>query len=189
MKGLRWTIQDLEAFPDNDGKRYEIIDGELYMSKAPEWEHQAVADEILIRLSQWSKQANFGVARSTPGLIFADDDNAIPDVVWISKERLANALGEDRKLHIAPELVVEILSPGSTNESRDREVKRKLYSRRGVSEYWIVSWTTRQIEVYRRDPAALVLELVQTLFETDILQSPLLPGFSCKVSEIFEGLV
>src|SRR6478672_3225943 len=99
MKGLRWTIQDLDAFPDNDGKRYEIIDGELYVSKAPEWEHQRVAFKLGILLESWSLKTSSGRVNLTPGLIFADDDNAIPDLIWISKERLTNALGEDRKLH------------------------------------------------------------------------------------------
>jgi hypothetical protein len=84
-----------------------------------------------------------------PGVIFADDDDVVPDVVWISQARRAAALGPDGHLHAAPELAVEVLSPGSANERRDREVKLKLYSRRGVLEYWIVDWRTQQVEVYR----------------------------------------
>ncbi len=72
------------------------------------------------------------------------------------------------------------------NERRDREVKRKLYSRRNAKEYWIVNWRERNLEEYRRQYA--VLELDRTLDETDILESPLLPGFRCKVSELFEGM-
>jgi Uma2 family endonuclease len=80
-------------------------------------------------------------------------------------------------------LVVEVLSPGGTNERRDREAKLKLYSRRGVLEYWIVDWRTQQIEVYRREQ--LALRLVATLYATDTLTSPFLPGFVCQVATLF----
>ena len=72
------------------------------------------------------------------------------------------------------------------NERRDREVKVKLYSRRNVKEYWVVNWQERTLEIYRREDAVLTLE--KTLEETDVLQSPLLPGFSCKVSQLFTSL-
>jgi Uma2 family endonuclease len=116
-------------------------------------------------------------------LIFTDDDNVIPDLVWISRDRLARILDESGHLVGAPELVVEVLSAGSDNERRDREVKRKLYSVRGVREYWIVDWHRQQIEIYRRDDRGL--SLVATLLAEDILTSPLLPDFSQLVSEIF----
>ena len=185
MKTLHWTIRDLELLPD-DNNRYEIIDGELYVSRQPDWEHQLVSGEIFAVLRAWSRQTGAGVANFTPGIIYADDTNVVPDVVWISQERLSSALQADRKLHNTPELVVEVLSPGSENERRDREVKRKLYSRRNAKEYWIVNWRERNLEIYRRQEA--VLELDRTLNETDTLESPLLPGFRCKVSELFVGL-
>jgi len=83
-------------------------------------------------------------------------------------------------------LVVEVLSPGSVNERRDREVKLKLYSRRGVSEYWIVDWQQRKVEVYQRQQMAL--HLLATLYATDTLTSPLLPGFACPVVTLFDTL-
>lgn len=187
MKGVRWTSQDLLALPD-DGKRYEIIDGELYMSRQPHWNHQKVCFKMGILLERWSEQTGLGETNLAPGLIFSDDDDAAPDLVWISNNRRTGALEEDGKLHDAPELVVEVLSPGAANENRDREVKLKLYSRRMVSEYWIVSWPKRQIEVYRRAPEMSSLEFIQTLYEGDTLHSPLLPGFTCEITEIFQKL-
>ena len=150
MDTLRWTVHDLELMPD-DGNRYEIIDGELYVSSPIDWFHQIVVGEIAVLLHDWSRRTGAGVANFAPGIVFADDSNVIPDVVWISNERLKTALRVDRKLHASPELVVEILSPGSENERRDKEVKLKLYSRRNVKEYWIVNWRERTIEVYRRE--------------------------------------
>jgi len=187
VRGLRWTIHDLEALPD-DGTRYEIVDGELYMSKQPNWNHQGICDFFVSTLRGWSRESSLGWVRSGAGIIFDDENNVVPDVIWISKARLATALQADGKLHAAPELVIEVLSPGSTNEARDREAKRKLYSRRGVSEYWLVSWQRRELEVYRRDAESLALELAATLYEIDTLKSPLLPGFVCLVSGIFEDV-
>ncbi len=179
---LRWTSADLAVLPD-DRKRYEIIDGELYMSRQPHWHHQRTCMKFCTALEAWSVQTGSGEANLAPGVIFADDDDVAPDVVWISHTRRATALGPDGHLHAAPEVVVEVLSPGSLNERRDREAKLKLYSRRGVLEYWIVDWRTRQIEVYRREQ--LVLHLVATLHPTDTLTSPLLPGFACEVATLF----
>jgi Uma2 family endonuclease len=89
-------------------------------------------------------------------------------------------------LHAAPELIVEVLSPGTANEQRDREAKLKLYSRRGVREYWIANWRMRQVEVYRRERAEL--RMVGTFLEADVLDSTILEGFACKVGEFFRGI-
>jgi Uma2 family endonuclease len=185
MATLRWTSKDLEMLPD-DSKRYEIVDGELYVSKQPHYHHQRVCVRLTTLLEVWSQQTKAGEANFAPGLIFADDEDVVPDVTWISRERRATALHADGKLHAAPELVVEVLSPGVMNERRDREFKLRLYSRRGVEEYWVVSWQEHRIEIYRREKAMLKLE--KTLYENDLLESPLLPGFSCQVSEVFAGI-
>ncbi len=179
---LRWTSADLMALPD-DGKRYEIIDGELYMSRQPHWHHQRACVKICTALDTWSGQTGAGEVNFAPGVIFADDDDVAPDVVWISHDRRATALGPEGHLHTAPELVIEVLSPGGANARRDREVKLKLYSRRGVLEYWLVDWRTQQVEIYRREQ--LALHLVATLHATDTLASPLLPGFACQVATLF----
>jgi Uma2 family endonuclease len=182
---LRWTSADLESLPD-DGKRYEIIDGELFVSRQPHFYHQLVCGHVLGLLNEWSNKSRLGVAVLAPGLVFADDDDVVPDIVWLSNSRLAAALGDDGKLHSAPELAVEVLSPGASNLRRDREAKLKLYSRRGVSDYWIVDWSGRTVEVYRRGNGAL--GLFATLKEDDALESPLLPGFRARVADLFEGL-
>ncbi|MEI6777720.1 MAG: Uma2 family endonuclease [Chloroflexales bacterium] len=181
----RWIAADLASFPEGDGKRYEIIDGALYVSKQPHWHHQFAAGQITRFLQEWSEISGNGVAVAAPGLIFADDDDVVPDVVWISSERLDSADVGDGKFHMAPELAIEILSPGSRNQERDRETKRDLYARRGVLEYWIVDWRTRQVEIYRREQATL--RLAATLYADDTIESPLLPRFAQIVSRLFVG--
>lgn len=184
-RSVRWTSADLELLPD-DGKRYEIIDGELYVSRQPQWNHQTASVRIASSLDRWSVQTGAGAATIAPGVIFSDDDDVAPDVAWVSRDRLVATLQPSGHLHGTPELVVEVLSPGLANERRDREVKLKLYSRRGVLEYWIVDWRLRQIEVYRSDEG--VLRLIATLSDADVLESPLLPGFRLPLAELFTGL-
>lgn len=178
----RWTSADLEQLPD-DGTRYEIIDGELFMSKQPHFFHQCVCSELDRILGNWNNSASLGCVSSAPGLIFDVDEEVVPDVIWISNGRLGTALRSDGKIHEAPELAIEVLSPGKTTARRDRVDKLALYSRRGVREYWIVNWQTRSLEMFRRDGERLTL--TATLRADDVIESPCLEGFSCRVSDIF----
>src|SRR5919197_5397913 len=173
---LRWTTADLELFPEPlDDTRYEIIGGELHVSKQPSVEHQYAGNELAGELRAWSRATGAGIALPAPGVVFAEDDNVAPDVVWASTERLGRILGADGKLHGAPEVVVEVLSPGETNERRDRQAKLSLYSRQGVEEYWIVDWQARLVDVFRREPHDGALRHVATLNPNDTLRSALLP--------------
>ena len=176
----RYTSADLELLPKIEGVRYEIIDGELYVSSQPDWHHQYTCNEIAVELRTWSRQTGLGVIIPAPGLVFAEDDDVAPDLVWLRRERLAVIQDEAGHLRAAPELVVEVLSQGTSNVRRDREIKLALYSRRGVQEYWIVDWRRQTMEVYRREQATL--RLVATLGNEDTLTSPLLPGFASPVA-------
>jgi Uma2 family endonuclease len=178
----KMTSADLKLLPE-DGNLYELIEGEFYLSTQPSWRHQFTCGRLFRFLDEWNEQTGAGVANCAPGLIFADDDDVAPDLVWISREKLATALGDDEKLHSAPELVVEVLSPGLSNWRRDRQAKLQLYSRRGVQEYWIVNYHDRNIEIYRHD--GTTLNPSATLYSDDLLKSSLLPGFSCRVDTLF----
>lgn len=179
---IRWTTADLDLFPDN-GNRYEIIDGELLVTRAPNWNHQKPIGNLCTELTLWSQQTDLGEVAMGAGVIFTDEDNVIPDLVWVGRDRLATILDAAGHLTAAPDLAVEVLSPGAENERRDKQLKLRLYSIQGVREYWIVDRQLQQIQVYRRENAALVL--VATLLSGDVLTSPLLPGFSCAVDRVF----
>ena len=179
---VRWTTADLALFPDNS-KRYEIIGGELLVTRAPRWSHQQTTGRIFNALDTWCQSDGYGEAAVNPGIIFTDEDNVIPDVVWASNQRLELLMDEAEHLTGAPELVVEVLSPGKENKQRDEQLKLKLYSQQGVQEYWIADTDLRQVQVYRREDA--VLTLVVTLQGSDRLSSPLLPGFNCPLSRVF----
>lgn len=181
---LFWTTADLDVMPDDGGwKRYEIIDGELFVTRAPHIRDQSVGGNIHFELESWSRQTKLGKPFQTPGVIFTPTDAVIPDVVWASQARLERGIDEAGHFTVAPELMVEILSPGEQNEQRDKGVKLKLYSRYGVQEYWIVNWQLQTLAIYRRTDAQL--ELVATLLGGDTLTSPLLTGFSVEIDRLF----
>lgn len=179
-----WTVHDLELLPENEWVRYEIIDGELFVTRAPHWKHQKTCGKFFQQLNIWSDVSGLGGETTiNPGVLFSDADNVIPDVVWATKETYNRLIDEKGHLTGAPELIVEVLSQSTQDLRRDREAKLKLYSSRGVREYWIADWRSQQLEIYRRENA--VLKLVATLSSDDTITSPLLPGFSCLVKKFF----
>lgn len=180
---VRWTTDDLESFDSDRGYRYEIIDGELFVTRAPRWKHQTTCANVAAVLKRWCVESGRGEVAVGPGIVFSIFDSAIPDLAWASHETLTRGLDDRDRLTVAPELVVEVLSPGTSNKKRDREIKLNLYSTRGVREYWICDWQTKTVEVYRQENAAL--KLAATLSESEELDSPWLPGFSCAIAEFF----
>ncbi len=180
---LLWTSADLELLTDN-GNRHEIINGELYVTRAPHWKHQKTCGRLFTALDIWSIATKLGETAMGAGVIFGDQDDVIPDVVWISKEKYEALIDQAGHLLGAPDIAIEVLSSGTENERRDREVKLKLYSSQGVLEYWIADWRNKQVQVYRRENG--ILKLAMTLFVSDTLTSPLLPEFACPLVQIFE---
>jgi Uma2 family endonuclease len=181
---LKWTTRDLDVIADDGWTRHEIIDGELYVTRAPHIRHQGAGGNIHFELEAWSRKTKLGKPFQTPGIVFSPTDAVIPDVVWVSQDRLTHGIDDSGHLTCAPELVIEILSPGDQNHQRDKEFKLKLYSRHGVQEYWIVNWQLKTIDIYRHNNGAL--QFISTLLATDSLTSPLLPEFSTAIGPLFD---
>jgi len=179
---IKWTSNDLELLPEN-GNRYEIIEGELYVTRAPHWKHQTVIVKITNALENWSTETKLGRIIFNLGIIFTDQDNVIPDLIWISYQRLESCVDESGHFINSPELIVEVLSQKPNDIKRDKETKLKLYSNRGVQEYWIADWQLKEVEIYTRNEGKLTLE--KTLLNNDIITSKLLPNFSCEISKFF----
>ncbi len=177
------TIADWDAMPYGDGNRYEIIEGELFVSCAPGLTHQMVSDNLLVEIRSFLKTNPIGKVVSTPGLILSNTSGVIPDLVYFSHEQRESIVIDDR-LHGPPALVAEILSPGSTNTKRDRIAKLQLYAKHNVTEYWIIDPLAMTLEKYVNQNSSLILE--EILRHEDTLTTAALPGFSCPMSKIFE---
>ncbi|HVF48849.1 MAG TPA: Uma2 family endonuclease [Pyrinomonadaceae bacterium] len=176
------TVADLDVMPEN-GDSYELIEGDLYVSRAPHIVHQAVLGNLLYAVRTYLRDNPIGKILPEIGVFLSEHDAVIPDLAYISGDRFYQIISGG-KLTDAPDLVVEILSSGVENERRDRNVKRYLYGKYGVKEYWIINWEAGTVEIYQL--AANGLELQATLGTQDELTTTLLPGFSCRVESIFE---
>jgi Uma2 family endonuclease len=177
------TVADLELMPD-DGNRYELFGGELFVSRSPGLSHQRVLGNLYALLSAYLDQNPIGQIVLPPGVIFDEYNSAIPNAVFLT-DRQVNDIGSGERILKAPELAFEIVSPDAENSRRDREVKRQVYGRHGVKEYWIVDPVKRAVEIYRT--GRHTLSLAVTLADDDEITTPILPGFSCKASQIFGG--
>jgi len=175
------TVDDLDATPE-DGNRYEVIEGELFVSRAPGVPHQRVLKNTIFNFETYLIETPIGEIIPTPGLIFGKYSGVIPDIVFYTHERAKEIISGER-LVAAPELVIEILSRGSMNVTRERIVKRQLYAKYGVEEYWIIDAENRAIEVYRLQNG--ILELAVIFRYEDEITTPLLPGLNCSVASIF----
>jgi len=135
------------------------------------------------------KKNPIGIFVTTPGVIFSKEDAVIPDLVFATHETIKNAVaGEDEKFEgkfiAAPELLIEILSYGKKDIERDRIVKQELYGKYGVREYWVVDGLFDTIEVYRL--TAEGLDRIKRFEIHETIETPLLPDFSLKLSDIFK---
>lgn len=176
----RVSFADLERWPD-DGKRYELYDGEVIVIPAQIARHQRVADKILVVLLECERTSG-GLALSSPIDIVFDDYNVVqPDVVFFARERLA-AIDVNKVIRIPPDLAVEVLSPSTASIDRGR--KMKSLARFGVREYWIVDPKKNTVEQYVLDRARYALHAHRV--ESDEVESPLLAGLRFPASRIFD---
>jgi Uma2 family endonuclease len=177
------TIADWDAMPYRDGNRYEIIEGELFVSCSPGLTHEQVLFNLIIAIGTFLDQNPVGVGVGNVGVVLSDVSGVIPDLVFFRNDQRDTIVKNDR-LHGPPALVAEILSPGSTNIRRDRVTKLQLYDKHEVPEYWIVDPRNKTLERYVRQSSSLNLR--ETFHQDDTLTTTALPGFSCQMSYIFK---
>lgn len=170
------TYEDYCLLPD-DGRRHEIIDGEHYVNPSPNTKHQTAHGNLFYALFHHVRGHGHGRVFSTPyDVVLSDFDVVEPDIIFVSNARkfiitAANLKG-------APDLVVEILSPSS--RQYDEIVKFKRYDAMGIAEYWIVDPELETVKVYRRTSSGFALASTR-----DDLTTPLIPGFSIAIRDIF----
>ena len=141
----RWSYEDYLRLPA-DGKRYEIIDGVLYMANAPDFEHQQAVMALAGQLWNFAQAHQLGVVLTAPFEVRLPGiaQPVQPDILFVSRER--RDIIKPKLIEGAPDLVVEVLSPSTARY--DRKVKFDAYERAGVREYWIVNPRLRSVEVY-----------------------------------------
>ena len=148
------TYRDYEALPA-DGRRYELHDGELAVTPAPSPAHQRVCRNLYDVIGPHVRDRRLGEVFFAPVDVILDDTTVIqPDLVYLDAARAM--LVTARGIEGPPTLVIEILSPSTTNI--DRNTKRQLYLRFGVPHYWIVDLDARTIEAYTLGPREYELE-------------------------------
>jgi Uma2 family endonuclease len=175
------TVADLDACPD-DNNRYELIGGELYVSRAPGIPHQRILQNLQMELALYLEKNPIGITVPGVGATFSDYDAVIPDLAFVRMERWKEVVTGE-KFTGALDLVVEITLPGKENRDRDLLVKRQLYAKYGVTEYWIIDTTNRQVLIYHLHGE--ILEEVSALTAQEEITSAIFPGLHLSVNSIF----
>jgi Uma2 family endonuclease len=177
----KFTYEDLKLIPP-DRNRYEIVDGELFVTPAPRTLHQRIVANLLTALHQHVRRHRLGEVFVAPyDVVLATGTVLEPDVLFVSSSRL-HYIGEDN-LSGPPDLAVEVIS--ESTKRLDREVKLKQYALYGVSEYWLVDPEGKNVEVFRRKKEEY--ELAERLGSGDTLTSPLFPGLNLSVTSLWES--
>jgi Uma2 family endonuclease len=179
-----WDYTRWEQELPDDGNRYEIIDGVLYMTTAPSNFHQWIIRRIDRFIGMPLEDQGLVYALTAPiGLLMPGCDPVQPDFVLVRRENAG--IIANRRIRGVPDLIAEVLSPG--NPEQDTDIKRRAYARAGLPEYWIVRPATRDVLVCRTPDAALGdYTMTQLLGEQDSLQPMHLPG-AVVVAELFAG--
>ena len=176
---VKFTYEDYQHTPED--KRYELLDGELIMVPAPNLEHQRIGIRLGALLHGFVQERGLGEVFHAPcDVVLSNTDVVQPDLLFVSNERAHLLLGGANVLG-APDLVVEILSPSTAG--RDRTLKRALYAKYGVKEYWLVDLDARTVTVLRLGEGAFEVEAIYG--EGQTMTSSTLTGFSVGLNEIF----
>jgi Uma2 family endonuclease len=173
----RLTYEDYCLLPD-DGRRHEIIDGEHYVYPSPNTKHQTVLLNLAFVLRHDIRQRRLGRVFIAPyDVVLSSFDVVVPDLIFVSDAH--KHIITDACITGVPDLVVEVVSPW--NRQYDEIIKFKRYDAMGIPEYWIVDPENESVKIYRRSATGFALAPA-----ADKLTTPLIPGFSVAVRDIFE---
>ena len=175
-KGHKWTYDDYANIPE-DGKRHEIIDGEHFVNSSPSTQHQHVSKRLQYQLYCKIELAGLGVLYNAPiDVQLSEFDIVQPDLVIILNANVRKITPS--KIKVAPHLVVEILSPSTAGN--DRTIKKDLYERSGVSEYWIVDPFEQQVDQWVMRDGKYVL-----VPKTNVLQLSFVNGIEVDFEAVW----
>ena len=174
---IKFTYTDYLLLPEGD--RRQLIDGDLYMVPAPSFRHQGVLANLATILRGFVRANNLGEVLWAPFDVVLSAENVVqPDILFVSNER--RGIITEANISGAPDLVVEVLSPSTAD--RDRQLKLGLYSRFGVSEYWIVDPDERSVRVMALGEPG---EPSASTYSSGSISSRLIPGLSVAVEKVF----
>lgn len=175
--GVKFTVADYNALPEYP--RHELIEGELLLTPSPSPTHQFIVKSLALALIEWETRAQLATVFFAPlDVILSNETVVQPDAIVILNQNRGII---KEKIEGAPDLLAEVLSPSTSD--RDRIVKKRLYQRCGVREYWVVDPERQTVEVNRWTTGNLQGSV--TLDHADTLVSPLLKGFQTSVSALF----
>ena len=176
---IKFSVDDYMTTPDE--KRYQLLAGELILAPAPKDIHQAIVGHLFVALYQFVNQLGLGWVRVSPyDVVLSRYDVFQPDILFVSNSRAG--IITEANIQGAPDLVVEVLSPGTAHY--DRGYKRTLYGRHGVLEYWLVDPEAETVEVLTLEDNGLA-PAAATYCRGDTLASPLLAGLSIDLEPVF----
>lgn len=177
----RLTYEDYRDLPD-DGKRYELIDGDLNVTPAPATRHQVVVIQLVRSLGDWVLEQKLGVVFTAPyDIVLSAEDVVQPDLVYIAEAHRGRVKVD--RFDGPPDLVVEVLS--EHHRRRDEVIKLHLYERHGVGEYWIVDPELETVKVFELTDGSYRRSAELSAEAGDVLSSHRIPGFEVEVARLF----
>lgn len=173
------TLQDFLALPQSSD-RYELVEGELKPKVSPKYQHSTLQLRLLMTLHQWCEDHHCGRVRPEWGVVLQRrgvDWVPVPDLIYISYERLPQNWQEDQPCPVAPELAIEIISPGQTFGELTQKATDYLMA--GIDRVWVVDTKAQLLTIFRHDA------LPETLPTEDSVEDSLLPGLELSIAHLF----
>jgi Uma2 family endonuclease len=176
------TYDDYVLFPE-DGQRHEIIDGDHYMTPAPRTKHQKVSINLSASMHSFVKEHSLGLVFAAPCDVILSSKNVVqPDLIFVSTA--CTSIVTEDNIQGAPDIVIEIIS--ERTRKKDEIIKRKLYERFGIREYWLLDPELETVKIYRRAEHGYGRALELSKENRDVLTTDLLPDFRLSLAAIFE---
>ena len=175
------TYEDLLKLPDDD-KRHELIDGVHYVMSSPVLRHQRVVRRLGLSIGNFVDATGSGeMFPVAVDVVLSPYDVVVPDLIFVSEER--RHLLQEKNIPGPPDLVAEVLSPSTRH--KDRLLKRRLFEREGVREYWILDPEKNTVRVLLLGPGGYGPGVELSAAAGDVLTSSLLPGWSLPLATLF----
>ena len=181
-RSVKLTYDDFLLFPD-DGQRHELIDGVHYVTPSPNLGHQRILGKLYLAIGIYLEANPVGEVFFAPfDVVISQFDVVEPDLLYLSRERAVSVLVPEHVRGV-PDLVIEVGSPGT--HQRDETIKRRLYERTGVREYWVVDPDLSVVRVYRNSADGFSRPTELRRDTGDTLTTALLPGLAIALDVIF----